>query len=53
MIERFWGLGRISPCAHLIDKLLKSGIDSGVGGTPTFFLMEYVMMNLWDLKTFL
>ena len=38
MIERFWGLGRISPCAHLIDKLLKSGIDSGVGGTPTFFV---------------
>jgi protein-disulfide isomerase len=38
MIERFWGLGRISPCAPLIDKLLKSGIDSGVGGTPTFFV---------------
>jgi protein-disulfide isomerase len=34
----FLGLDRISPCAPLIDKLLKSGIDSGMGGTPPFFV---------------
>lgn len=56
MIERFWRLDRISPCAPLIGKLLKSGIDSGVGGTPTFFVngVRYdELMGFKDIYNFL
>jgi protein-disulfide isomerase len=36
----------------LIDKSIKSGIDSRVEGTPTFFLNNIRYDDSWDLKTF-
>jgi protein-disulfide isomerase len=36
----------------LIDKSIKSGIDSRVEGTPTFFLNNIHYDDSWDLKTF-
>jgi protein-disulfide isomerase len=38
--------------ASLIDKSLKSGIDSGVEGTPTFFVNSIRYDDSWDLETF-
>ena len=38
--------------APLIEKLLKSGIDSGVEGTPTFFINGKRYEDSWDLDTF-
>jgi protein-disulfide isomerase len=38
--------------ASLIDESLKSGIDSGVEGTPTFFVNGKRYENSWDLDTF-
>jgi protein-disulfide isomerase len=37
--------------AHLINKSLKSGIDSGVEGTPTFFINGERYEDSWDLDT--
>ena len=36
----------------LINKSLKAGIDSGVEGTPTFFVNGVRYENSWDLDTF-
>jgi protein-disulfide isomerase len=36
----------------LIDQSLKTGIDSGVEGTPTFFVNGSRYEKSWDLKTF-
>jgi protein-disulfide isomerase len=36
----------------LINKSLKSGIDSGVEGTPTFFVNGVRYEDSWDLETF-
>jgi protein-disulfide isomerase len=38
--------------APLINKSLKSGIDSGVEGTPTFFVNGVRYEDSWDLDTF-
>ena len=38
--------------ASLIDKSIKSGIDSRVEGTPTFFVNNIRYGDSWDLKTF-
>ena len=38
--------------ASLIDDSLKSGIDSGVEGTPTFFVNGVRYEDSWDLDTF-
>jgi protein-disulfide isomerase len=38
--------------APLVNKSLKSGIDSGVGGTPTFFINGQHYEDSWDLDTF-
>jgi protein-disulfide isomerase len=38
--------------ASLIHKSLKSGIDSGVQGTPTFFVNTIRYDGSWDLETF-
>jgi protein-disulfide isomerase len=38
--------------ASLIDKSIKSGIDSHVEGTPTFFVNNIRYGDSWDLKTF-
>jgi protein-disulfide isomerase len=38
--------------APLIKESLKSGIDSGVQGTPTFFVNGNRYQNSWDLETF-
>lgn len=38
--------------APLIKKSLKGGIDSGVEGTPTFFINGVRYEDSWDLKTF-
>jgi protein-disulfide isomerase len=38
--------------ASLIDKSVKSGIDSQVEGTPTFFVNNMRYDDSWDLKTF-
>jgi protein-disulfide isomerase len=38
--------------APLINKLLKNGIDSGVEGTPTFFVNGVRYEDSWDLDTF-
>jgi protein-disulfide isomerase len=38
--------------APLIKESLKSGIDSGVQGTPTFFVNGYHYEDSWDLETF-
>ena len=38
--------------ASLIDHSLKSGIDSGVEGTPTFFVNGVPYEDSWDLDTF-
>ena len=37
--------------APLINKSLKSGIDSGVEGTPTFFINGECYEESWDLDT--
>ena len=37
----------------LIDKSLKNGIDSGVEGTPTFFVNGVRYEDSWDLIHFL
>jgi protein-disulfide isomerase len=37
--------------AHQINKSLKSGIDSGVEGTPTFFINGERYEESWDLDT--
>ena len=39
--------------APLINKSLKSGIDSGVEGTPTFFVNGVFYKDSWDLEIFL
>ena len=36
----------------LIDESLKTGIDSSVEGTPTFFVNGVRYEESWDLKTF-
>jgi len=38
--------------APLIKKSLKGGIDSGVEGTPTFFVNGVRYEDSFDLKTF-
>jgi protein-disulfide isomerase len=38
--------------APLIDKSLKSGIDSGVQGTPTFFVNGERYEESFDFDTF-
>jgi protein-disulfide isomerase len=38
--------------APLINKSLKAGIDSGVEGTPTFFVNGVRYEDSWDLDTF-
>jgi protein-disulfide isomerase len=38
--------------APLINKSLKSGINSGVEGTPTFFINGERYEDSWDLDTF-
>jgi protein-disulfide isomerase len=38
--------------APLIEESLKSGIDSGVKGTPTFFVNGERYEDSWDLETF-
>jgi protein-disulfide isomerase len=38
--------------ASLIKESLKSGIDSGVQGTPTFFVNGNRYQDSWDLETF-
>jgi Thioredoxin len=38
--------------ASLIEESLKSGIDSGVQGTPTFFVNGERYEDSWDLETF-
>ena len=38
--------------APLIEESLKSGIDSGVEGTPTFFVNGVLYEDSWDLDTF-
>lgn len=38
--------------APLIEESLKSGIDSGVEGTPTFFVNGELYEDSWDLETF-
>jgi len=38
--------------APLIEKSLKSGIDHGVEGTPTFFVNGKRYEDSWDLETF-
>jgi protein-disulfide isomerase len=38
--------------APLIEESLKSGIDSGVQGTPTFFVNGKHYEDSWDLETF-
>jgi protein-disulfide isomerase len=37
--------------APLIEESLKSGIDSGVEGTPTFFVNGIRYEDSWDLDT--
>jgi protein-disulfide isomerase len=38
--------------APLIDDSLKTGIDSGVEGTPTFYINGVRYEDSWDLQTF-
>ena len=38
--------------ASLIEQSLKSGVDSDVVGTPTFFVNGVCYEDSWDLKTF-
>jgi protein-disulfide isomerase len=38
--------------APLVEESLKSGIDSGVQGTPTFFVNGNLYEDSWDLETF-
>jgi protein-disulfide isomerase len=38
--------------ASLIEESLKGGIDSGVQGTPTFFVNGVPYEESWDLETF-
>jgi protein-disulfide isomerase len=38
--------------APLIEQSLKGGIDSGVEGTPTFFINGVRYEDSFDLKTF-
>ena len=38
--------------APLINKSLKAGIDSGVEGTPTFFVNGIRYEDSWDFDTF-
>ncbi|MFL6327787.1 MAG: DsbA family protein [Nitrososphaeraceae archaeon] len=38
--------------APLIDDSLKTGIDSGVEGTPTFYINGVRYEDSWDLVTF-
>ena len=38
--------------ASSIDKSIKSGINSGVEGTPTFFVNNIRYDDSWDLETF-
>ena len=38
--------------APLINKSLKHGIDSGIEGTPTFFVNGVRYEDSWDLDTF-
>lgn len=38
--------------APLINKSLKAGIDSGVKGTPTFFVNGILYEDSWDFDTF-
>ena len=38
--------------ASLIDESLKTGVNSGVEGTPTFFVNGVHYEESWDLKTF-
>jgi protein-disulfide isomerase len=46
----------LSVCGHtyspLIEESLKTGIDSGVEGTPTFFVNGERYEDSWDLETF-
>jgi protein-disulfide isomerase len=38
--------------ASSIEESLKGGIDSGVEGTPTFFVNGVQYEDSWDFKTF-
>ena len=38
--------------APLIEESLQGGIDSGVEGTPTFYINEVRYEDSWDLETF-
>ena len=50
-IERFKKEMSGHSYASLIEQSLKSGIKSGVEGTPTFFLNGVRYEDSWDLKT--
>ncbi len=38
--------------APLINESLRNGIDSGVEGTPNFFVNGVLYEDSWDLDTF-
>jgi protein-disulfide isomerase len=38
--------------AYLIDESIKTGINSGVEGTPTFYINGVRYEDSWDLETF-
>ena len=50
-IERFKNDISRHAYASLIEQSLKSGINSGVEGTPTFFINGVRYEDSWDLKT--
>ena len=51
-IERFKKDMSRHAYASLIEESLKSGVDSGVEGTPTFFINGTRYEGSWDLETF-
>jgi protein-disulfide isomerase len=51
-IERFKKDRSRHAYASLIEESLKSGVDSGVEGTPTFFINGTRYEGSWDLETF-
>jgi protein-disulfide isomerase len=51
-IERFKNEISGHSYASSINKSLKTGINSGVEGTPTFFINGVRYEESWDLETF-
>ena len=51
-IHKFKGDVSRHAYAPLIEESLKGGIDSGVEGTPTFFVNGLRYEDSWDFKTF-